>query len=109
MKTSVFTFLAAGASIGIAHAQNTVSEFPRRSIECPALSLLGAADQTVQSRLRDALTLNLDVLDPRAITKMYSRMPIKKPDESIDAKIAKAPDSSIEYKSRVVVPAIESK
>jgi len=104
MKTYIVAVTVGVASLGIAQVKDTTLEFSQQSIELPALSLSGAAQQLLQSRLPD--------MTPRVSPmrqKIISNMPITRADEGIDAKVLIArPDATKDFKLELKSPQVES-
>ncbi len=105
MKRFIGGLVALVAGLSLARGEDAPLQFGSRAIEKPALSLLGAAAEAVQQRLGEVLAGRAGVAGQ---TRTYSRMPIMKPDESIDRGMVKAPDASRDYKLQVIKPKVES-
>ncbi len=110
MKIRILAVVVGIASSGTAGAQSGALEFPRQSIELPSLSLSGAAAEALQSRLPDMTPRTSNARsERRSHPNMVSHMPIKRPDEGVDAKVLIAtPDAMKDFKLRVVTPEVES-
>ena len=104
IKHYIVAATAIVGSMGTAHAQDAALDFPRQSIELPALSLSGAAQQVLKSRLPD--------MTPRALRthqKKLSTMPVGKPHEEIGDKVLIArPDVMKGFRLEVASPKVES-
>ena len=110
MKTHIITTLVLLASSAAVHAQGVALEFSSRSIDLPKLSLSGAAQQALKDQLPDLTPrISRPMSGAEGSTSYYSNMPVKAPDEKVDAKLTiKHPDSSVDYKLRVATPKVES-
>ncbi len=95
-----------------AKAQDTSLAFPNTKLEPPLLSLVEGARgisnplTTLNSTAEWFRQQSGTAHDPK--TKWLSRMPIVSREFSLDSKMAKAPDPSIDYKLIVKSPNIES-
>ncbi len=83
--------------------------FPGQKIGLPPLSLVQSGSQVPPAGLWQpgALT-RFSFRAVAAPPKRVSRMPVIAPRENADAKMAKAPDTSTDYKLKVKIPDVES-